>query len=60
MTYLGNPKADHGQCQIRECSLPTSHPRPVVHSESNAIKTQVLLVPAKANRMVHFKARSAL
>jgi hypothetical protein len=60
MTYLVNPKADPGRCQIHECSLLTSHPRPVVHSESNVIKTQVLVVHPKSNGVVHFKARSAL
>ena len=60
MTYLGNPKADPRLCQISERSLLPSQPHQLVHSESNAIKMQILLVHPEANRMVHFKARGAL
>jgi hypothetical protein len=60
MTYLGNPKADPRLCQIGESSLPGSQPRVVVHSESNALITQIFLVHLETNRVVHFKAKGAL
>jgi len=60
MTYLGNPKADHRLCQIRETSLPNSQLRPVVHSESTMAKMQIVLVHLEANGMVHSESRGAL